>query len=133
VLDEESHVIGVVSESDLLNKMALGGGEDHMPGMITGILRHKQLEKARGVKRLPVVDAGGRLAGIVSRADVLAVYGRPDAEIAEDIRTGVLSTEGAANPGAFDVAVTEGVATLTGRPQTCQRLKTIRLPPGSMS
>jgi len=49
VLDEESHVIGVVSESDLLNKMALGGGEDHMPGMITGILRHKQLEKARGV------------------------------------------------------------------------------------
>jgi CBS domain-containing protein len=152
VLDEESHVIGVVSESDLLNKMALGGGEDHMPGMITGILRHKQLEKARGitaadlmtappvnvspedtvehaarlmylrgVKRLPVVDAGGRLAGIVSRADVLAVYGRPDAEIAQDIRTGVLSTEGAANPGAFDVSVTEGVATLTGRPQTCRQ------------
>jgi CBS-domain-containing membrane protein len=120
--------------------------------MITGILRHKQLEKARGVtaadlmtappvtvspedtvehaarlmylrgvKRLPVVDAGGRLAGIVSRADVLTVYGRPDTEIAEDIRTGVLSTEGAANPGAFDVAVTEGVATLTGRPQTCQQ------------
>ena len=149
VLDEERRVIGVVSESDLLNKMALGGGEDHM---ITGILRHTQLEKARGVtaadlmtappvtaspddtvehaarlmylrgvKRLPVVDAGGRLAGIVSRADVLAVYGRPDAEIAEDIRTGVLSTEGAANPGAFDVAVTEGVATLTGRPQTCEQ------------
>jgi hypothetical protein len=34
---------------------------------------------------------------------VLAVYGRPDAEIAEDIRIGVLSTEGAANPGVFDV------------------------------
>jgi CBS domain-containing protein len=31
VLDEDSRVIGVVSESDLLNKMALGGGEDHMP------------------------------------------------------------------------------------------------------
>jgi hypothetical protein len=39
---------------------------------------------------------------------------RDTPEIAEDIRTGVLSTEGAANPGAFDVAVTEGVATLTG-------------------
>ena len=135
VLDEERRVIGVVSESDLLNKMALGGGEDYM---ITGILRHKQLEKARGVtaadlmtappvtaspddtvehaarlmylrgvKRLPVVDADNHLAGIVSRADVLAVYGRPDAEIAEDIRTGVLSTE--------------GVATLTGRPQTCEQ------------
>ena len=142
----------MVSESDLLNKLALGGGEARMPGMITGITRHRQLEKARaisaadlmtappvtaspddtvehaarvmylrGLKRLPVVDADNRLAGIVSRADVLAVYGRPDAEIAEDIRTGVLSTEGAANPGAFDVGVTEGVATLTGRPQTCRQ------------
>jgi len=120
-----------------------------MPGMITGIRRHKELEKARavtaaelmtappvtvlpedtvehaarlmylrGVKRLPVVDADGKLAGIVSRADVLAVYDRPDAEIAEDIRTGVLSTEEPAVPGAFDVAVTEGVVTLTGWPQT---------------
>ena len=113
VLNEAGQVIGVVSESDLLNKMAFGGGEDHMAGMITGITRHRQLEKARaisaadlmtappvtaspddtvehaarimyvrGVKRLPVVDADGHLAGIVSRADVLAVYGRPDAEIA---------------------------------------------------
>ena len=119
VLNEAGQVIGVVSESDLLNKMALGGGEDRMPGMITGILRHTQLEKARGVtagdlmtappvtaspddtvehaarlmylrgvKRLPVVDADNHLGGIVSRADVLAVYGRPDAEIAEDVRTG---------------------------------------------
>ena len=148
VLDETGKVIGVVSESDLLNKLALGG-EDHMPGMIGGILQHKQLEKARGVtasdlmtappvtvrpedivehaarlmyvrgvKRLPVVDAENRLAGIVSRADVLAVYGRPDAEISEDIRRSVLSTEEPAVPGTFDVAVAEGVATLVGRPQT---------------
>jgi len=151
VLDEEGHVIGVVSESDLLAKLALYG-DDHMPGMITGIVRHKQLEKARGVtaadlmtappvtvspddtvehaarlmylrgvKRLPVVDASGKLAGIVSRTDVLAVYNRADVEIGEDIRASVLSTEGAANPGAFDVSVTEGVVTLTGRPQTRQQ------------
>ena len=118
MLNKAGEVIGVVSESNLLNKMVLGG-ENHMPGKITGILRHKQLEKARGVtaadlmtappvtvspedtvehaarlmyqrgvKRLPVVDADGHLAGIVSRSDVLAVYGRPDAEIAEDVRTG---------------------------------------------
>jgi len=151
VLDSGSHVIGVVSESDLLAKLALYG-DDHMPGMITGIVRHKQLEKARGVtaadlmtappvtvapddtvehaarlmylrgvKRLPVVDADGQLAGIVTRTDVLAVYNRPDAEIGEDIRTSVLSTEEPAIPGAFDVAVTEGVVTLTGRPQTRQQ------------
>jgi CBS domain-containing protein len=147
VLDPAGQVIGVVSESDLLNKLALGGGEDGMPGMITGILRHKQLEKARGVtagdlmtappvtiapgdtveqaarlmylrqvKRLPVVDADGRLAGIVSRADVLSVYDRSDAEIAEDVRTGVLPAEDAAEPVWFSVTVADGVVTLAGRP-----------------
>ena len=39
VLDEASQVIGVVSESDLLAKLALGLGDDEMPGMITGIVR----------------------------------------------------------------------------------------------
>ena len=72
----------------------------------------------RNVKRLPVVDADGRLAGIVSRADVLAVYSRTDADIAEEIRTGILSTETPANPGTLDVSVKAGVATIVGRPQT---------------
>ena len=49
VLDEVGKVIGVVSESDLLAKLALGGGEDQMPGMITGILHQHQMEKARAV------------------------------------------------------------------------------------
>ena len=149
VLDQASQVIGVVSESDLLAKLALGNGDDEMPGMITGILRRQQLKKAhavtvaelmtspaytvrpedtveqaarimfmRNVKRLPVVDADGRLAGIVSRADVLAVYSRTDADIAEEIRTGILSTETPANPGTLDVSVQAGVATIVGRPQT---------------
>jgi len=49
VLDQASQVIGVVSESDLLAKLALGNGDDGMPGMITGILRHQQLKKAHAV------------------------------------------------------------------------------------
>jgi CBS-domain-containing membrane protein len=150
VLDEASQVIGVVSESDLLAKLALGIEDNGtVPGMITGILRRQQLKKAHGVtaaelmtspaytvrpedtveqaarimylrnvKRLPVVDTDGRLAGIVSRADVLAVYGRTDADIAEEIRTGILSTEMPADPGTIDVSVTAGVATIVGRPQT---------------
>ena len=56
VLNVTGEVIGVVSESDLLNKMALGG-EDHMPGIIDGILRHKQLEKARGVTAAELMTA----------------------------------------------------------------------------
>jgi CBS-domain-containing membrane protein len=150
VVDEASRVIGVVSESDLLAKLALGIGDDAVvPGMITGILRREQLQKAhavtaaelmtspaytvwpedtveqaarimylRNVKRLPVVDVGGRLEGIVSRADVLAVYSRADADIAEEIRTGILAGEAPANPGTLDVSVTAGVATIVGRPQT---------------
>jgi len=49
VLNETGQVIGVVSESDLLSKLALGGGEGTMPGMITGILRQHEMEKARAV------------------------------------------------------------------------------------
>jgi CBS domain-containing protein len=149
VLDENGQVVGVVSESDLLAKLALGGGDEQMPGMITGMLRHKQLEKARGitagdlmtappvtvfpgdtvehaarlmylrgVKRLPVVDADNRLAGIVSRTDVLAVYARPDSEIAAEVKTSILVKEAAADSGTFDVTVADGVVTLTGRPRT---------------
>jgi CBS-domain-containing membrane protein len=49
VLDDAGKVIGVVSEADLLAKQALDGGEDGMPGMITGLLRRREQEKARGV------------------------------------------------------------------------------------
>jgi CBS-domain-containing membrane protein len=45
------------------------------------------------VKRLPVVTAGGRLVGIISRADVLSVYDRPDAEIRREIIDDVTSRE----------------------------------------
>jgi CBS domain-containing protein len=152
VLNEAGEVIGVVSESDLLAKLALGGGEDGMPGMITGLLYQQQSGKARAVtaaelmtspavtvsaddtvehaaqlmylrkvKRVPVVDPAGHLAGIVSRTDVLAVYDRPDAAIGEDIRRGILMFESPASPGTFDVSVTDGLVTLTGTPQTVRQ------------
>jgi CBS-domain-containing membrane protein len=38
-----------------------------------------------GVKRLPVVDADGRLVGIVSRTDILRVFHRGDDETAFDV------------------------------------------------
>jgi CBS-domain-containing membrane protein len=121
-----------------------------MPGMITGILRQHEVEKARAVtaedlmtspaatvspedtvehaarlmyvrrvKRLPVIDSGGRLAGIVSRADVLAVYGRADVEIGEEIRNDIAVCESPADAERYDVSVADGVVTLTGRPRTC--------------
>src|SRR5215468_9936495 len=47
VLNQAGQVIGVVSEADLLAKLALDGGEADMPGLIGGILRHRQVAKAR--------------------------------------------------------------------------------------
>src|ERR1700722_10219540 len=49
VLDDRGRVVGVVSESDLLATLALGGGEDGMPGMITRILHQHQTDKPRAV------------------------------------------------------------------------------------
>ena len=49
VVDAEEKVIGVVSEADMLTKEALGSEPHGMPGMITGLLRHKEQAKARGI------------------------------------------------------------------------------------
>ena len=67
----------------------------------------------RRVKRLPVVDAGGHLVGIISRADVLAVFDRSDSQIRREIVADVL-----VNPKSFKVTVKDGVVTLEGRPET---------------
>jgi CBS domain-containing protein len=67
----------------------------------------------RHVRLLPVVDERGRLIGVVSRRDLLAVFLRPDADIAADIRA-VLSEILLAEPGEADVAVRDGIVTLTG-------------------
>jgi CBS domain-containing protein len=57
VVNEKGQVTGVVSEADLLAKEALGGGEARMPGMITGILHHRELAKARGITARDLMTA----------------------------------------------------------------------------
>jgi len=77
-----------------------------------------RLMYARGVKRVPVTDAAGRLVGIVSRADVLSVFGRADEEIREQIVAEVIRGEFGADPGRFGVTVADGIVTMTGRPES---------------
>jgi len=69
----------------------------------------------RGVKRLPVVDDSGRLAGIVSRVDVLSVFDRPDDEIRVEALKKVIAGDFALDPHAFDVTVKSGIVTVTGQ------------------
>jgi osmotically-inducible protein OsmY len=66
------------------------------------------------VKRLPVVDADGHLTGIVSRADVLSVFDRPDGEIRAEIVNAIILREFLLDPGRFTVTVADGVVTLQG-------------------
>jgi CBS-domain-containing membrane protein len=58
------------------------------------------------VKRLPVVDAGGYLVGIVSRAD--------HSEIVND----VILRDFLIDPAVFTVTVADGVVTIKGNPET---------------
>jgi CBS domain-containing protein len=66
------------------------------------------------VKRLPVVDSDGCLVGIVSRADLLWVFLRPDDEIAEEIRTDVFARILLQEP-TYTVTVNNGIVLLSGK------------------
>jgi CBS-domain-containing membrane protein len=149
VIDENRRVIGVVSEADLLAKEALAGEQAGIPAAVTGILHHKEYQKAEGltagdlmthpavtvkredsvehaarlmytlqVKRLPVVDAGGYLVGIVSRSDLLTVFDRADEEIHAEIVNDVILREFLVDPAVYMVSVADGVVTIKGNPET---------------
>ena len=70
------------------------------------------------VKRLPVVDAGGYLVGIISRADLLTVFDRTDEEIHAEIVNDVILREFLIDPAMFMVTVADGVVTIQGNPET---------------
>ena len=144
VIDEHEKVIGIVSEADLLAKEALTdpgvltGVLDHRDvskaeGLTAGDLMTPRAVTVRPedsvehaaqlmyflkVKRMPVVDADGGLVGLVSRADVLAVYDRPDDDIREEITGNVIVRGFGKDPRQFAVTVQAGVVTVQGSPET---------------
>lgn len=70
------------------------------------------------VKRLPVVFPDGTLCGIISRADVMGVFARPDEALAEEILTGVAIGVLQLTPGEVTVSVSDGVAEISGHVPT---------------
>jgi CBS-domain-containing membrane protein len=64
---------------------------------------------------MPVVDPAGPLLGIVSRNDLLKVFLRSDAEIAQEVRQEVLVRAMWVNPDTVTIKVRDGVVTLTGQ------------------
>lgn len=131
VVDGAGHVLGVVSEADLLVKQGTQEiewrqtpltwwrrrrdqrrAEATTAGVLmsapavtvtedTTVAGAARTLTGRRVKRLPVVDRDGRLVGIVSRKDLLTVFLREDADIREEIVRTVFE-------GGIGVMVTPG-------------------------
>jgi CBS-domain-containing membrane protein len=150
VIDDNRRVIGVVSEADLLAKQALADEhgipaastgilrhkeQKKSEGLTAGeLMTHPAVTVRPGdsvehaarlmytlqVKRLPVVDAGGFLVGIVSRADLLATFDRTDGEIHAEIVNDVILRDFLVDPAMFTVSVTDGVITIQGGPETAE-------------
>ncbi|HUC23590.1 MAG TPA: CBS domain-containing protein [Streptosporangiaceae bacterium] len=153
VIDSANRVIGVVSEADLLVKEAVQAtgtsiiaalrhvreeekakgvtAADLMTRPATTIGPDASVAEAarvmydRRIKRLPVIDATGRLLGIISRADVLAVFSRPDEEIRDEVAHRVLPAAGIGRSEDFEVTVREGIVTISGRPQSEQATRAL--------
>lgn len=143
VVDGHDHVLGVVSEADLLHKVEAVG-----PPRPRTVRRPARMSvaKARGataaelmtapavtvepgvriadaarrlearrIKRMPVVEPDGRLVGIVSRRDLLRMHTRPDGDIRADIVENVLRQGLWIDPFSVDVDVTDGIVTEAGK------------------
>jgi CBS-domain-containing membrane protein len=141
VVDSRGHVLGVVSEADLLPKQEQPARP--VARLLSARRRRRDRVKAEatvaaelmtrpavtvdplatvteaarrmhraGVKRLPVVDVVGRLVGIVSRVDLLSAFLRPEEELRREIVEDVIFGDLLMAPNRFDVDVQDGVVTL---------------------
>lgn len=149
VVDDQGRVIGVVSQADMLDKeadlAATGAGplasvlrfRNHekaarvtaaelmtsppvTAGPDTSLAEAARLMRDHRVKRLPVINATGHLIGIVSRADVLSIFTRPDADIHREATEEVIAESILVDSRLVAATVHDGIVTLTGRPETNQ-------------
>jgi CBS domain-containing protein len=138
VVDAEGIVVGVVSETDLLTRaLERGPGRwPHRKHVTTAELTARdlmtrpavttspdepvasvaRLMSACKLRRLPVVDGQGHLAGIVCRPDVLSVFSRPDEEIRREIAQDVILDGFFTDPARFAVTMKDGIVTMEGEP-----------------
>jgi CBS domain-containing protein len=134
VVDDEDRLVGIVAEADVLRDRLAADPRRHarrdrpppeappsvlVQGVMTaGVRTVEATDDVADIARLfvdhrlrsvPVLEHG-RLAGIVSRRDLLRTLVRPDAEIRADVLRLVEGYTG--DLGAWDVTVTEGMAVI---------------------
>jgi CBS domain-containing protein len=135
VIDLERRVVGVVSASDLINRVVArprphGVRRAHKPLAATAaelmtkpaittrahatIVEAAQHAARAGVRMLPVVDAKGVLVGVVTQGDLLRVFLRDDTEIRNEIQRFAAETMHL-DSSQLTVEVCEGVVSLVGK------------------
>jgi len=143
VVDDQARVIGVVSETDLLRKeeqltpwrshrlarrgdrtsrakaAAVVAGElmtspPVCVGLGTSLPVAARLMADHDITRLIVLNADGRLAGIVSRSDLLRVFLASDDELQEKVVRRLVHDALWDDPLAVHAEVHNGIVTLTG-------------------
>ncbi len=143
VVDEDGRVVGIITEADFVEAEAdrsWGRDRRRLLDAVFGERRPRQAqtvedamsrnplvvdhdsditEAARkmtdhNVKRLPVVNPDGRLEGIISRADIMMAFARPDETIALEVEKEVIRRILMLDPDDISVDVVDGVVTLSG-------------------
>jgi CBS domain-containing protein len=95
--------------SEVMTDKVLTIGPDATVSEAARVMSH------RNIKRLPVLDLEGNLLGIISRADVVNAFTKPDEVIEDEIREDIVRRLLFLEPDAVDVRVADGVVTLAGQ------------------
>jgi len=144
VVDADGGLIGIVTEGDFLRQEAnrerpygaslldalFGDGVVAAPtaetvgevmsqdlvtiGPDASIGEAARIMSQRSIKRLPVLDANGDLIGIISRADVVNAFTKPDDVIEDEVREDIVRRLLFLDPETIDVSVDDGVVALRG-------------------
>jgi CBS domain-containing protein len=77
-----------------------------------------RLMQRANIKRVPVLSGDGRLAGLVSRRDLLRVFARSDADIRDEIADHVMLGVLWIDPKLVEVVCDDGNVALTGKVET---------------
>ncbi|MCH8899187.1 MAG: CBS domain-containing protein [Acidobacteria bacterium] len=129
ITEQDGTLIGIITEADFLRleverqegarDQVVTVGEVMSIGVVTvrpemEIYEAAKIMVVQEVKRLPVVDDDNRLLGVISRADIVSIFTRPDDVIEDEIREDLLRRVLFIDPDDLGVSVTNGVVALSG-------------------
>ena len=142
VTDDKGHLIGIVTEADFLEReLDKDGGGGGLLGAVFGpatrqpdavtvrevmsanpitiasdatLAEAARVMATNSVKRLPIIEIDGSVVGVLSRADIVAAFARPDELIDDEIREDIAKRVLFVDPESLDISVNDGIVALGG-------------------